>query len=275
MIVYHLKGYVYTNGFGNLCEKYSHFSDVFTTLELAMETGKREIEERVQRFFKQQTVFTADEFEDFMKEEIEYAFQVIEFDPERRQQGTVREDWENCTFENAVEYSHEIEWDFDRQGNLLSRCEWRGVGHDVRPSDYSDDAGTHFKLGDFVVPKNPASFMFEGDGNDDGIYVVAGAPGRRKERRFPLSWENIYCLYYSSGGEYPGGHHHIHESDLQVCSKEVPVDSFLHVLSKYFKGEPINESIAERIESGEPIFVGDLKWHYKFMDGSQTGKGEL
>jgi hypothetical protein len=119
-----------------------------------------------------------------------------------------------------------------------------------------------------VTIKEP--FFSRREDNPSGVYVLAGAPGRRMDAKSPLHWENIYCVHYLyNGDEYsPGCHDHVHESQMLPFQGELPADSFLYVLSEFFKDESnFSQEAQNRLYSLGKIYAGDLARHYKFIDG--------
>lgn len=91
MLIYHLVVKVHTN---EHAETYC-FTDVFSTLALAVKRGCREIENHIDTLFKKDGDYGEAERDDFIEENIRYAFKVYEFDPARRETGIWREDEKN------------------------------------------------------------------------------------------------------------------------------------------------------------------------------------
>jgi hypothetical protein len=267
MVVYHLIVNVNTEKYGKLCERYSYFSDVFVSLESAVKAGIEQVKKRIDEFFNEDSRYDKHELIEFIKEEIEYEFTVYELDPARKENQDIllRTDFENSTLENANEFSDVIEWHYNYRGELISRMECRGSGYEVFPSDYeSEAAGTRFRVGDLVTQHETRL----GESEDE-IYVVTGVPGRRKDAKGPLYWENIYTINHLYKGEvYSAGcHDHVHESRLKPYLGNLPADSLLRVLSEIFKGErKVSEETNELLWSGEKIYTCDLKRHYQFID---------
>ena len=272
MVIYHLQGYVHTRQYGELCERYCHFGDVFSSLELAIEGGKREMNERIEKLLENDKSYRELGREVFIKEVIAYSFEIFEFDPLRREQNLLRTDAESITLENSVEFSDVVEWEFDYGGNLRCRIEWRGSGYERMPGDYAEDAGTQFQKGDFVTLKESAQYLRD---RIDEIFVVGGVPGRRNAWHNPLGWENIYAVYCQTDENKfsTGDHDHIHEYQIELYRGELPADSFLQVMAEFFRGErELSEATKCLLWSGKEIYVGDLKQHYKFIEGLQPLK---
>ena len=194
MIIYHLVVDVHTKRYGELCEADCYFTDVFPTLDLAVEKGKQEVKERIVKLLKEDSRYDEEKLDEFIEKKIDYRFVIYEFDPLRRNNGCRRKDGKNITLENSVEFSSEIWWEYNDKGELISRLE-ESLGHDILPSDYQDNAGTNFKVGDLVTIKE--GFRRKED-NTSGIYVVERAPGRRSDAPNPLCWENFYSTHYLS-----------------------------------------------------------------------------
>lgn len=265
MVVYHLQGYVHSNRYGELWEKHGFFSDVFSTLDLALAAGKEEIGRLIDSLMEESVVYTAIERELFIAEKLQYSFTVFEFDPVRREQRLQRTDATNITLENSVEFLHQIEWEFDHLGNLVDRTEWSFAGQSILPGDYAETAGTLFKLGDFVTIKESALSKLDTPGE---IFVVGVAPGRRFDRQNPLCWENLYAVCHLDDGDaYSGGHDHVHESRLELYRGELPADNFLHVLAEIFRDERnLSQESKDLLYNYEKIHTCDLRRHFKFID---------
>ena len=242
-----------------------HFSDIFSSLDVAVAAGTKEINKRIDNVLKESTVYAAKDRELFIAENLQYTFLVFEFDPLRREQHLPRTDAANITLENSVEFSDQIEWEYDHRGHLLERTEWRQAGQVIMPGDYAEDAGTLFQLGDFVVIKESELTKLDDPGE---IFVIGAVPGRRFDRKNPLCWENIYCAcHLDEGDAYSGGHDHLHESRLERYHCELPADSFLHVLAEIYRDErKLSPDSKELLYNYEKIHTGDLRRHYKFID---------
>ena len=152
-----------------MCQRSSNFSEVFSSLELAKKAGREEIDRRIAELQEADKFYASESREFFIKEEIEYLFQVFEFDPVRRERGILRTDGENITLANSVEFSREIEWDFNYDGVLRRRLECIDAGYEVHPDDYAENAGTLFKKGDLVT-SNQLRKVMNNEGPD--VYVV-------------------------------------------------------------------------------------------------------
>ena len=240
MVIYHLVGHVTANKYGELWKGWCYFSDVFPTLALAIEAGVKEVKERIDRLLKEDTEFEESELAEFIKDCIDYKFTVYEFDPAREKDKQLRTDVENISLENSVEFSDRIEWKYNHKGKLIYRMEFRVSGFEIMPEDYAEDADVHFKKGDLVTLKPSARKIAT------GTCVVSCVPGRRQQTRDPLYWENIYTVHYLyNDDEYSVAcHDHPHESLIELYQGELPKDSFLYVLSEFFKGErQVNKEI--------------------------------
>ena len=264
MVIYHLQGYVHSNRYGELCEKHCCFSDVFSTLDLAVNAGKEKMGRLIDRLMEKSATSTT-ERELFIAEQLQYSFPVFEFDPLRREQRQQRTDAANITLETSVEFSHQIDWEFDHLGHLLDRIEWSVAGQSILPGDYVENAGTLFKLGDFVIIKESALRNLDTPGE---IFVVGAAPGRRFDRQNPLCWENLYAVCHLDDGDtYSGGHDHVHESRLELYRGELPADSFLHVLAEIFRDErKLSQESQDLLYYYKKIHTCDLRKHFKFID---------
>lgn len=190
----------------------------------------------------------------------------------RRNNGCLRKDIENITLANSVEFSYEITWQYDYKGELINRYEERyeGVGFNILPSDYLEDVGILFAKGDFVTIKKPSLILQQA--HPSSIYVAASAPGRRIDSQNPFQWENLYYVYFlGKGDEYDREYYdNVHESQIEHFQGELPADSFLYVLSAFFKYESsFSKEAVEKLYCSKKIYAGDLSCHYKFIVGLQ------
>lgn len=85
MIVYHLEVEAYSTRFGELQEKNSHESGVYSTIENALGRGKEWLEERINYLYKDSSYCTKENsltLQDMIKDEmIYYSFKITEIDP--------------------------------------------------------------------------------------------------------------------------------------------------------------------------------------------------
>ena len=273
MVIYHLVVDVHTERYGELCEAACYFTDVFPTLDLAVKKGKQEVKERIAKLLQNDPRYTEENLDEFIAEKINYRFVVYEFDPARSNNKCKRKDGKNITLENSVEFSDTIWWEYDDKGELIYRLE-ESLGVIILPTDYHKYAGTHFKVGDLVTIKEG----FGKEDNPSGVYVVANIPGRRGDAQNPLCWANFYRVYYLSYDcEYhPNCEYAVHETHIEPFTGELSPDSFLLVLSEFFKDKrKFSETVKERLFSLETIYTCDLTQHYKFIEGlqpQQSGK---
>jgi len=87
MLVYHLEVEAYSREYGELKEKHSNKTGVYSTLEKALEEGKEFLERRFKRIYEGSNYCTQDKdslkLEDMLRDdEIYYLLQITEIDPE-------------------------------------------------------------------------------------------------------------------------------------------------------------------------------------------------
>jgi len=92
-------------------------------------------------------------------------------------------------YELCRNYSISIDYEFDYQGNIIDRVEFRGMGYLRMPSDYEEDAGVRFAVGDVVkVENNPYG---------EEYCIVTYVPGRLRDAKNIFMWENVYVLDFA------------------------------------------------------------------------------
>jgi len=222
-----------------------HLSDVFTSLEKAVAFGEKEMMKKLEKYRTKL-------FEEWSPSEIahklvEYDFKVLELDPDvsRNQifydsefSDTFGIEGEDVVKRNRVgsHWDDYVEWNYDYAGNLRYRAHHYGEDiyeNDERlfynrnlnfPEDDAEDAGTKFKVGEFVRVADSRwygirDFYEEGHNPDelhllknglfdDIIYVVAAAPGKKRDCKGAF-WYNHYELgRYDERGNYKTIHLH-------------------------------------------------------------------
>lgn len=102
----------------------------------------------------------------------------------------------------------------------------------MRYEDYNNTlAGTKFKQGDIVKIKNcDCDYAFK-----DKLHVITDVPHKKENQEFFMNNYNVIINHNS----YDEGCHRdiFHENDLELYTGNLPTDSPLVFLSKYFKGE--------------------------------------
>lgn len=220
MNLFHLQLIARKTDFGCLCRQSDFFTEIYPSLDAAVLTGTKKIMEIFDEL-RGDTPLPV-----FVKEEVFYTFQVTEFDPEIKFQ---KEDGKQSN--NAI--CTQVDWKFDYTGNVSDRTEWcGGIGYTRFPSDENEDAGTHFRIGDFVTLKKEIS-------GEQRIYLIASCPGSRHDSSHPLSWENIYRAYFIPGdGNFSEScHTHFHESVLQIFTGTVSSSSASSMLKDVLTGK--------------------------------------
>jgi len=251
-----------------------HLSDVFTSLEKAVVFGKKEMMKKLEKF--RTKLFIEWTLSVIAHSIIEYDFKVLELDPDVSRNQVLYDHEFSDTFgiesEDVVKRNREgsywddyIEWNYDYAGNLRYRAHVYGEDiykDDERlfynrdpffPEDDAEDAGTKFKVGEFVRVNDSRWYgirAFYQDGHnpdwvhliknglfDEIIYVVAEAPGKKCDCERAL-WHNHYELgRYDERGNYKAVF--LHERYLRKYDAEhddeLPPDDPLHNLLKIRK----------------------------------------
>jgi len=258
-------------------------SIVFPTYNAAYEWGKKELLEGITEKYKESRIAQKkykDDMAGFIKDYIEYRFEITAYDP--WEQEAERAKWKDVPADRAMtllqkemekkEKNHfrrddtckEIHWSFDAFGNLTERL-YEGCfgGYEYMPWDEAEDAGTKFKVGDFVRVSDTARLQWS---CEDVLYVVAGAPGkkgvREHERQYLNTWENDYNLFPSEG---PNGHIHVHESEIRPFKGRVPKDSPLRFWRDFFTGR-IDPKIkikigAKKMTLEKAVYYNKISFH--------------
>lgn len=195
------------------CDPSSFFCEVYDRLELAVQAGKEELTRQIERLKEE---FTADQnksYDIFVRDRVNYLFIVKEQylqhilwqncrdDKESQNWIKACQNWarqlicskspipitpETDLYQLCSQQSEYIEYRFDYTGVLISRLESRGGGGYYRmPSDYEEDAGVKFAVGQVVHVKN----------EPEKLYLVAANAGRLRDAKNVFTWENDYVLY--------------------------------------------------------------------------------
>lgn len=192
---------VYVNRYGNLCDIDSFYSNVYTNYENAFEEGIQELNDRIIKLKNADANYFDEKTETFIKEMIYYKFVIHErivmdeFDKliskmiKMSFKTKVEVTKDTDMYELCRNHSSSIDYEFDYKGNLIERWEYRGAGYLRMPSDYEEDAGVRFAVGDVVrVENNPFG---------ENYCVVMSVPGRLRDAKNVFRWENIYSLEFA------------------------------------------------------------------------------
>ena len=256
------------------CDPYDCETAVFLDLKSAVKAGKKILKEQLTEIWK------TSEFRDivdnldglFEKHDplADYIFEVEEIEPEKIKSWRVKELWDEETDEmNVSLYENPlfIHWKFDYKGNLRGRY-FFGLNYKDRlpggglrfdgfsllrfdPADELPEAGTQFKLGDFVVEKHNEVI----NRRNDQIYVVGDCP--EKNGKY---FRNEYMCYRIVDGcfEYIM-HDHLWESEIERYEGEVP--AALRWFSDFVAGRiEVSEEDEARIYRGEINFSDDISY---------------
>lgn len=247
---------------------------VFLDLKSAVKAGKKILKEQLKELWKTDKDFdlfkNIGEYVNPYEEKASYVFTVREIEPDKIKSWQMNESTDDVEdFRNTVNNPLFIEWDFDYNGNLRERimCRvdsknrlsgggWRWddySGVTFMPEDELPEAGTKFKLGDFVVEKQDGKYQRL----NRGVYIIAGCPERDENG---LRTENFYTCNYIDFGYFGYlNHDHLHESKLELYTGDV--SSAYKWLSDVFAGRiKISEEDKKRIFNGEVNFAEEISY---------------
>lgn len=247
--------WAYNNCMWERCDPASFFCEVYYWMELAVQAGKEELTRQIERLKEE---FTADQdksYEVFVRDKVNYLFMVKEQYPKRvlfsnsnddkefrdrinecvdwaRQlifpQNPVQITQDTDLYELCSQQSEYIEYQFDYTGTLIRRFECRGgTGFYRIPSDYKEDAGIKFAVGQVVHLKRESK----------ELYLVAANAGRLRDSKNIFTWENYYILYPFEQIECDciPNHDHFHESEIEA-----------HTISEYTELQQIQIKLLQK-----------------------------
>jgi len=246
-----------------------HLSDVFTTLQKAIDFGTKEMTKKIEKIStKLNGKWTQAEIANKL---VEYDFKVLELNPDVSRNSEFYE-YESADFgfesgdvvvrnREGAHWDDYVEWNYDYTGNLRYRGYHYGedsILFDNRPfyncdlifpEDDTEDAGTKFKVGEFVKVNdflgygirefyqegyNPDEIhLLKNRYFDDVIYVVAEAPGKKSDCERAI-WHNHYELgRYDERGNYKAVHLHeryLRKYDAKLDGELLPDDPLQNLL---------------------------------------------
>ncbi len=221
--IYTVSLYAYNQHMWERCNPSSFFCIVYNRMELAVQAGKEELTRQIERLKEEFTADQDESYDVFVKEKVRYSFTVKEqypksmlfyFDDREYRdwlnqligaQSPVQITQNTDLYELCSQQSECIEYEFDYTGALIGRIEWRGLGYWRMPSDYEEDAGIKFKVGQVVQQKK----------EPEELYLVASNRGRLRDAKNVFTWENFCELYPLEFASYP-----LEESTY--CPMDVP-----------------------------------------------------
>jgi len=128
MMVYHLKIDVRRYDYGRLYKQGNFFSEVYPSLEMAVEEGVKIIGKMIELLRDEDNFYRNEPVGLFVKEQLYYNFDASEFDPAKRYDG---EEDTNLCLSNASK----IDWKYDFTGKLIDRVEWWDASYMRLPGD--------------------------------------------------------------------------------------------------------------------------------------------
>lgn len=225
-MIFHLEIQVYVNRYGNLCDRDSFYSNVYTSYQTAYEEGIQELNRRIIELKEADAHYYDETVHTFIKEMIHYKFVIHEIIIMEEQEQQIKEMIKLCfktnvnisedtdLYELCRTHSSSIDYEFDYQGNITFRVEYRGMGYLRMPSDYEEDAGARFAVGDIVsVRNNPYGEKY---------CIVTSVPGRLRDAENVFRWENIYALEfaYVEEGRLLKSYDTFFEKDIDIVEDE-------------------------------------------------------
>lgn len=247
---------------------------VFPDLNSAVKAGKKILKEQLTELWKtdkdSELFKNIGEFVNPYEEKASYEFVVREIEPHKIKSWRMNESADGVEdFRNTVNNPLFVEWDFDYNGKLRERLmcrvaddnrltggSWRWndySGVTFMPEDELPEAGTKFKLGDFVVEKQDSKYQRL----NRGVYIIAGCPERDENG---LRTENFYtCDFIDLGYFEYLNHDHFHESKLELYTGEVsPAYKWL---SDMLAGRiEISQEDRQKVFSGEVNFAEEISY---------------
>lgn len=236
-----------------------HYENAYSSLELAKQTGEKWLEDGLRK-----------EYDDWFDEEMDgdipreklskeqlfklkatYDFKITEFDPDYIDKlnnmenlpivtnfdiyDTYSADLEPSKIEHSYDYNGEETYItgiyiFNYKGKRIERK----IGTDF--ADYINPlAGTKFKKGDIVTIKENYYRKLGNYPFYDKLHVITGTPQKNNNQKF---FRNYYNVIINHNFCDEGCHVDCFEEEvLELYTGELPKDSPIIFLSKYFKGE--------------------------------------
>lgn len=199
-MIYHVELQVYVNQYGDLCEKDSFYSNVYTSYKTAYERGLQELNRRIKKLKAADPDYRDKVIDLFVKERLCYNFSIHELiilDEEEEDTAKIVHYFDNNVqisddtdlYELCRNQSSQIDYEFDYLGNIIYRVEIRGMGYLRMPSDYEENAGVRFAVGDVVSVEN--------NSYGEKYCLVTNVPGRLRNAENVFNWENVYELEFA------------------------------------------------------------------------------
>ncbi len=236
-----------------------HYENVYSSLELAKQVGEKWLEDELRREYEDW--FEEDTKTDVRRKELSkeqlfklktiYDFTITEFEPEYVDKlndidklpivtdfdihDLYCADLEPAKIEHSYDYNgKEIYisgiYIFCYKGKRLERKVMVDYEDYINPS-----AGTKFKKGDIVKIKEDYDSHSRDYNFYDKLHVITEIPHKKKNQKF---FRNSYDVIVNHNSYDEGCHVDVfNEKELEIYTGELPEDSPLIFLSKYFKGE--------------------------------------
>jgi len=236
-----------------------HYENVYSSLELAKQVGEKWLEDELRKEYEDW--FEEDTKTDVRRKELSkeqlfklktiYDFTITEFDPENVDKLNdinnlpVVTDFDIYDLYCADLVPAKIEHSYDYNGKeiyitgIYIFC-YKGKRLERKVMvDYEDyinpSAGTKFKKGDIVKIKEDYDSHSRDYNFYDKLHVITDIPHKKKNQKF---FRNSYDVIVNYNSFDEGCHVDVfNEKELELYTGELPEDSPLIFLSKYFKGE--------------------------------------
>ncbi len=247
--VYHLEVQAYNNCYGNLIDRDSFYSGVYSTLEKALEEGKWFINKRFKDIYEQSDYCTNEEdtltLEDMLKDDmITYHFKVTELDPVYADNFNPPKMEYMC---RDLKPTHTVYY-YDYKGKLkfyeLNYLDKDG-GWGYTTLRYEDDDESKpnkFKVGDFVT-------VIDEEIPSDQVFIVYGVPIRNNPKRF---FDNTYYLSTINDGCKFNYYYEFNESKIKKYEGIIEDSSPLMLLKKIYTEEiEISQDVWDKIQENK------------------------
>lgn len=236
-----------------------HYENVYSSLELAKQVGEKWLEDELRKEYEDW--FEKDKESDIPRKKLSkeqlfklktiYDFTITEFEPEYVDKLNdinnlqVINDFDIHDLYCADLVPTKIEHSYDYNGKeiyitgIYIFC-YKGKKLERKVMvDYEDyinpSAGTKFKKGDIVKIKEDYDSHSRDYNFYDKLHVITDIPHKKKNQKF---FRNSYDVIVNHNSFDEGCHVDVfNEKELELYTGELPEDSPLIFLSKYFKGE--------------------------------------
>lgn len=233
-MVFHLEVQAYSTRYGDLVERDSYYSGVYSTMKRAVEEGMRFINKKFKDIYQQSDYCTKEKdsstLEDMIKDDmIYYNFTVTRLSPYYADHFVTPGSEYKC---KNLKPTHTI-FNYDYKGNLkYTELQYLhndgGLGYVITryPND-DENKQNRFSIGDFVT-------VIDDEIPKDQIFVIYDVPKRNDPMRY---FENTYYLSTINDGCRFSFCYEFNESKLLKYDDVVDNNSPLLLLQKIYRNE--------------------------------------